>query len=85
MIDIREYAKQVDEGERLSKEIHLVQIERNKLRTNLETSIRVASELIVVWDRQHGRFLESMGRENPRLQAVEEKIERLRMETSKYE
>lgn len=32
MIDIREYAKQVDEGERLSKELHLMTVERDKLK-----------------------------------------------------
>lgn len=41
MIDIREYAKQVDEGERLSKALHLAQIERDKLLDLLEYGMTI--------------------------------------------
>lgn len=44
----------------------------------IESQILAVRELLAVWDRNYGRIRESMGNDNPRLQAVEEKIERLR-------
>jgi len=45
MIDYLEYAKQVDEGERLSKELHLTRIERDELSAKLNTAVEALQDI----------------------------------------